>query len=96
MIGIAESTLVSESPETVSAYLGKRTVYTPNQIRAMTDSGARPVLAILFRQSRVVKSGPTDAELREAGVWQSPPQSIMMAQQEGAEWLRTHIDLSEQ
>ena len=92
VVGIAESTLVSKSHEAISDYVGKRSVYSPDQIRDMTEDGNREVLAILFRQSRILRSGPTDAQLREAQVWQAPTQSIMKVPPEGNVWLEANID----
>ena len=91
-VGVAESTLASASPDEIAAYVGKRTVYSRAQIEEMTGSGTREVLAILFRHARTLQSGPTGEQLREAGVWQAPPQSIMIVQPEGAEWLRKQVD----
>ena len=58
----------------------------------MTDSGKREVLAVLFRHARTLLPGPTGTELRSAGVWQVPPQSIMKVKPEGAEWLMKQVD----
>ena len=91
-IGVAESTLASTSPDAIAAYVGKRTVYPRTRIKEMTGGGAHEVLAILFRHARTLQSGPTDAQLTDAGVWQAPPQSIMRVQPKGAEWLRTRVD----
>ena len=91
-VGVAEGTRASASPDAIAAYVGKRTVYPRAQIEEMTGGGAHEVLAILFRHARTLHSGPTDAQLTAAGVWQAPPQSIMRVQPKGAKWLRTQVD----
>ncbi len=92
VIGIAEDTFVSKSHESISDYVGRRSVYSPDQMQEMTEDGDREVLAILFRQSRVLRYGSTDAQLRKAKVWQSPAQSIMKVHSEGSAWLESNID----
>ena len=92
VIGIAEGFKASSDPEKVAAYVGKRTVYSQEQIRELADYGRKEILAILFRQSKVIRSGPTDTRLREAGVWQRSAQSIMKIQPPGIDWLRLHVD----
>lgn len=92
VVGIAESTLVSKLHRAISDYVGKRSVYSPDQIRDMTEDNNKEILAILFRQSRILRSGPTDTQLREAQVWQIPTQSIMKAHAEGNPWLESNID----
>ena len=99
VIGVAEGFMASSDPEKVAAYVGKRTVYSQKQILELTDWGRKEILAILFRQSKVIRLGPTeeptDARLREAGVWQRPAQSIMKIQPPGTDWLRRHVDQAE-
>ena len=93
VVGIAEGTTVSKYPEEISDYVGKRSVYSREQIRGLTQDGNREVLAILFRQARVLRSGLTDEQLKGAQVWQAPAQSIMKVQPTGARWLESNIDL---
>ena len=95
VIGVAEGFMASSDPEKIAAYVGKRTVYSQRQIRELTDYSRKEALAILFRQSKVIRSGPTDAQLQEAGVWRRPAQSIMMIQPPGTDWLRRYIDQAE-
>ena len=92
VVGIAESTAASKSHEEISDYVGKRSVYSPDQIQELAQDGDREILAILFRQARVLRSGPTDEQLRKAKVWQVPPQSIMKVRSPGTAWLESNID----
>lgn len=88
IVGIAEETLVSQSADEIAAFVGKRTVYSHDQITDMTH---REVLAILFRQACAIVPPLTDKELRSAGVWGGPPQSIMRIPTEGKEWIQTRV-----
>ena len=92
VVGIAEGTMVSNSHEAISGYVGKRSVYSSAQIREMTENGGKEALAILFRQSRLLMSGPSNTQLREANAWRTPSQSIMKVQSEGSNWLEFNID----
>ena len=96
VVGIAENTKVSKSQSEITGYVGKRTVYSPDQIQTLTENGNREVLAILFRQARVLRSGPSYEQLKEAKVCLAAPQSIMQASASAANWLRDNIDWTAQ
>lgn len=96
IVGIAESTLVSKRQSEIASYVGKRTVYSMDEIRNLTENGKKEVLAILFRQARILQSGPTYEQLKGANVCLAAPQSIMQAATAAANWLKNHIDLTEQ
>jgi hypothetical protein len=88
VVGVAEDTLVSDSPSTIARYVGKRTVYSFAEIDSMC---ARPVLAIRFRQSRVLKNSCSIGELLKRGVLVAPPQSIVTIRPEKKRWLAKWI-----
>jgi len=89
VVGVAEDTLLHRDPVLIASYVGKRTVYTLQQI---TDLCAeQPVLAIRFRQDRVLESPLTLDELRPFGVT-SPPQSITTVRgEEASTWLNRRL-----
>ena len=93
VIGIVEDTAVSKCPEEISSYVGKRSVYSHDQIRELTQDGSREVLAILFRQARVLEAGVTNEQMKGAQVWRVPAQSIMKVKSTGSKWLESNIDL---
>ena len=95
VVGIVENADAFTCHDTLASYVGKRTVYSPKEIRDLTENGCKEVLAVLFRQSRILPSGLTDSKLREAHVWHNPPQSIMRVPPQGAEWLKANVDLTE-
>jgi hypothetical protein len=70
--------------------VGKRTVYGLDQIRAMCE---KEVLAVLFRQARVIHPPIPAAELVRGGVFAQPPQSITRIKPEGRAWLRSQLPL---
>lgn len=88
VIGVVEGTLISPSPIEIARYVGKRTVYAFSDIEKMCK---HEVLAILFRQSRILKKPITIKELKENGVVLAAPQSIMTVQEEASEWIQNRI-----
>jgi len=84
-VGIAEGILVSSRPAEVARFVGRRTVYTFNDIQRMC---ARPVLAILFRHAKTLTRPLPLKELISRGLITVPPRSIVRARPEGREWIR--------
>lgn len=91
VVGVCESTLASRDPDQIAAEVGQRTVYSLDQITAMTEQAE--VLVVVFRQDRILRDRPISlAEARAAGLVRSHPQSIMRARSEGLGWLRQRLD----
>ena len=86
--GVVESTLVSRDAQAVARFVGQRTVYSFEQINEMCVS---EVLAILFRQDRLLESPISLAELRANRVVRGAPQSIMTVPREVVPWLGQRI-----
>ncbi len=89
-IGVVESTLVSNSPEEIVAYVGNRTVYSVEEIQKLCERGE--TLAIRFRMDRVLSPSWPKAELQAAGVLTGTGQSIQRVRKDGIEWIRTRLD----
>lgn len=87
-LSIVEDTLVSSSPIKIARYVGKRTVYRFNEIEKMCK---REVLAILFRQSRILEKPIGIGELVSNNVLSTAPQSIRTISQEAIKWIETRI-----
>jgi GNAT superfamily N-acetyltransferase len=85
VLGVVEATLRSNDPLEVMGFVGKRTVYTPDDIAAMCLRG--PVLAILFRQDRFMDPPWSLDEVCGAGLLRSHPQSVTELRREGISWL---------
>jgi hypothetical protein len=93
VLGVVEKTLRSRNPSEILTFVGRRTVYSPDQIVTMCGR-VRPVLAILFRQDRFIHPHWTRAELNRQGVMTAWPQTIGRARQEGVEWLNAQLGAS--
>ena len=91
VVGIAEHTLVTHSVGRIASHVGKRTVYSHDEIETMTANN-RDVLAILFRQARTIESPISAKRLSDAGVWTGPPQSIMRIPRGGVEWIQSQME----
>jgi GNAT superfamily N-acetyltransferase len=89
-LGVAESTVRSSDADEIARAVGKRTVYGLDQIRAMCE---KEVIAVLFRQARVIHPPIPAAELVRGGVFAQPPQSITRIKPEGRAWLRSQLPL---
>jgi len=88
-LGVVEDTFVSSSPTEIARYVGKRTVYKFAEIEALCQ---REVLAILFRQSRILENPIIIDELIANGVFSAAPQSIVTVPEEAVKWIQTQLD----
>lgn len=70
-VGVVEATLVSSDAAEVAAFVGQRTVYSFAQIKEKCADGE--VLAILFRQDRVLTEPIGQQELASNRVMVRPP-----------------------
>lgn len=89
-LGVAEAAVRSRDPDEIARAVGKRTVYSLNQIRAMCE---KEVLAVLFRQARAYQPPIPATQLVSGGVFTQPPQSITRIKPEGKAWLRRKLAL---
>ncbi len=88
-VGVLERCVVASEPEEIAREVARRTVYT---FAEMADLAARgEVLALLFRQARVLVPSIEARDLIAAGVLSGPPQSIQRVREEGARWLYQRI-----
>ena len=93
IIGVTEQARRFESPAEIRRFVGQRTVYTDRDIADLCRRARHGVLAVLFRQDRVLPSTWGRPLLIEAGVVNGPPQSIQrVASKEGIEWISAHVD----
>ena len=88
-LGVVEDTLVSSSPIVIANYVGKRTVYRFTEIEELCQ---KEVLAILFRQSRILNNPISLNELRTNSVLAAAPQSILTVPEEITQWLQTRLN----
>lgn len=88
VMGVVEETMRSSSVQEVSHYVGKRTVYSLQQIEELCQ---KEVLVILFRQARVFEQPIKMDELVANKVVAKAPQSIVRVPQEAIEWFRQKV-----
>ena len=88
VLGVVEDTMVTHSAPEAARFVGKRTVYTFREIEELCTC---PLLAILFRQSRVLVEPIALGELIAHGVVKATPQSIVSVPKEATEWLETRL-----
>lgn len=89
-VGVLENALVSRDPATVASFVGKRTVYSMSDITGMCEG--RDVLALLFRQDRILTDRPiTFDELKELGLGGVPQSISTLHGEEAATWLKQRL-----
>jgi GNAT superfamily N-acetyltransferase len=88
-VGVLESATREEDAEAIARLVGKRTVYSLEEIIELAH---KPVLALLFRQDRLLKRPITLAEAIRWQLLSAAPQSIAAIRPEGFEWMTRRID----
>ena len=86
--GVVEDRVVTVDEIEILRLVGDRTVYSEREVAEMTQ---RAVLAILFRQDRVLSSPIHLNELIAAGALAGPPQQITRLRGEATAWLSTRL-----
>jgi len=89
-VGIVENILVTSSPDILTKFVLKRTVYSKKEIEEMC---LKPVLAIQFRYSGLMRPPIKFDELKYEGLISGPPQSIQSISKEKIEWLREQMKI---
>jgi hypothetical protein len=88
-VGVLERCIVSSDPEVIAREVARRTVYTFAEMTGLASRGE--VLALLFRQARVLVPSIGARELAAGRVLSGPPQSIQRVREEGARWLYQRV-----
>lgn len=88
-IGVLEQSLVAEDPDEIIEFVGSRTVYSAEEVRAMTEHGS--VLVLLFRQDRFLEPPISLHELVEVGAVSRAPQTTINVRPEGIPWLTARL-----
>jgi hypothetical protein len=88
ILAVVEDTLVSNQATEIARFVGKRTVYPFVEIEHLCQ---KEVLAILFRQTRILRSPlPLDNLLRHT-IIAAAPQSITKLGLSGRKWIQTQV-----
>jgi ribosomal protein S18 acetylase RimI-like enzyme len=88
-VGVVEDTLVSSDATAVAEFVGQRTVYSFQEIEAMCRGGE--VVAIRFRQDRLLPEPIGHYEMVSAGMASRAPQSVQRVPSEAIPWLTGRI-----
>lgn len=89
VLGLVERTMRSDDASVIAAYVARRTVYSFKDIDEMAQ---RPVLAVLFRQTRLLNNPVHLDELVKAGFLKGHPQSIVKLREEASRWLQQRTE----
>jgi hypothetical protein len=90
-LGIVEGFVTSKDAAVIGRYVGRRTVYSMEEIKRMC-AASRPVLAVLFRQSLRPFEEVGLKKLKKGGVLRAAPQSIVQLSKEGGQWLISRVE----
>lgn len=88
-IGVVERPMVSAEAEVIAEAVGTRTVYSMSEIQDLAHRGE--ILALIFRQDRVLETEIPLVDLTANGALNAHPQSITRVRGEGAAWLRRRV-----
>lgn len=87
-VGIVEDTMVSEIPDKLVRFVGRRTVYSYSEIKDLCN---KDVLAIRFRHAGILSEPLQYTVLKENDVISGPPQSIQSIPEESLDWLHKQV-----
>lgn len=91
-IGVTESSNRASDPVEIARYVGKRTVYSLDEIEEMCSSDST-VLSILFRQAKTYTKPISRKALESGSVFKRPPQSMMEISEKGKAWLKKKLEM---
>lgn len=92
VVGVVDGVCRTTEPEAIRRFVGQRTVYSDTEIARLCTGATSGVLAILFRQDRVLPEPWGYEELCAHGVLGAPPQSIQQVRnQEAIAWIRNQL-----
>jgi hypothetical protein len=90
VVGVAEETFRTSSPEEILNLVGGRTVYSARDIEQLSRH-ARGVLVILFRRDWIVEPAWTLTELVSSNVVRSHPQTVVKVKEAGTRWIHEQL-----
>jgi L-amino acid N-acyltransferase YncA len=90
VVGVVEAIQVSSDPYETYSFVSRRTVQ-PEDINNMLSRGRRPLLAVLFRQDRLLDPPWPLTELTANGVASAAPQSITEVKGGGKAWIHSML-----
>lgn len=94
VVGVVEDVRVSSDPETIRRFVGRRTVYTPDELTSMARRHGE-LHAMIFRQDRLLDPTWSIGTLAGIGVLNGPPQSITEVRPGGRAWVHQELGASQ-
>lgn len=91
VVGVVDDVLIAAGPDEVVRFVGRRTVYTVEEIKRMAARAPRGLQAVLFRQDRLIQPAWHLDLLRQRHVLRSWPQSITRVPKEGETWVHQQL-----
>jgi L-amino acid N-acyltransferase YncA len=88
-VGVLEESRVSQDADEILEFVGSRTVYSADDVRAMAAAGY--VLAFLFRQDRFLEPPISLQALVDARAVRHAPQTTIRINPEGLPWLTERL-----
>lgn len=88
-VGVLEAASREHDADAIAMLVGNRTVYSLDEIERLA---VKPVLALLFRQDRLLDRPIGLAEAQQVQLLSAAPQSIAGIRREGFEWLTRRMD----
>ncbi len=92
-LGVIDDTLRSNLPDEVLNFVGKRSVYKPNEIEEKVKNSKSPTLAVKFWYIGALHSKIEQRFLYERKILKSAPQSIVGIDADKYFILKSHIDI---
>lgn len=90
VVGVVEDVCVSSDPEVIRRFVGRRTVYTPEELAQMAAEHGE-LHAMIFRQDRLLDPPLSLRTLGVMGALNGPPQSITQVRRGGRAWLHQQL-----
>lgn len=92
--GVVEDVRVSASADRIAQFVGRRTVYTPEDLAAMASEHGE-LHAMIFRQDRILERPWPLRDLRLMGALNGSPQSITEIRKGGRAWVLDQLAASQ-
>lgn len=93
VVGVVEAVHVSADPEAIQRFVGRRTVYTPQELASMAAMHGE-LHAMIFRQDRMLEPEWSWQTLEGLGVLNGAPQSITEVRRGGRAWVHQELAVS--
>lgn len=94
VVGVVEDVRVSADSEVIRRFVGRRTVYSPQDLAYLAQDHGE-LHAMIFRQDRLLEPPVSLKTLRLVGALNGPPQSITEVRTGGRAWVHQQLAASQ-